>query len=333
MIIECERCGAKFNLDEGLLRDEGTKLRCSQCKHVFKAYPAEKSPEEPELMEIEGFEPEATVETPPGSGLEMEEQGGPIYMDLNEAFAEEPEASPLKEALQRPGREREREKAGLEKGLERVSRPAQVGKGKAKEAIPAKPQKAARPPAIKKHGRSAVLPVILIVILLLLGGGAAVYFFAPRYIPESLVQYLPFLKVADKPDPKDPGVRRLSFRAITGNFAQSSSAGQLFIIKGMVVNNYSGSRSSILIKGSILDDKGKVVKTKLAYAGNTFTDNEIKELTVERISQAMRNKPGKGNMNTNIKPQVAVPFMVIFEELPENLSEFTVEAVSSAPGE
>jgi len=333
MIIECEKCRSKFNLDEGLLREEGTKVRCSQCRHVFKVYPTERGPEEPELLEIDGFEPESTIETPPGSGLEMEAPTGPIYMDLNEAFEEEAETSALEEAPPRLGRERERQKAGVEKGLERVSRVEQVGKGRIKEAIPVKPKKAVRAPTIKKHGRSAVLPVIIIVILLLLGGATAVYLFAPQYIPESADQFLPFLKGADKPDAKDPGIRRLSFRAITGHFGQSSSAGQLFIIKGMVVNNYSGSRSSILIKGSILDDKGKVVKTKLVYAGNTFTDNEIKELTVERISQAMRNKPGKGNMNTNIKPQVAVPFMVIFEELPDNLSEFTVEAVSSAPGE
>ena len=107
----------------------------------------------------------------------------------------------------------------------------------------------------------------------------------------------------------------------------------LFLIKGMVANNYSNSRSFILIKGSILDDKGKVVKTKLAYAGNIFAENEIKEMALEQINQALRNRSGKSDINLNVKPQAAVPFMVIFEELPENLSEFTVEAVSSAQGE
>jgi hypothetical protein len=35
----------------------------------------------------------------------------------------------------------------------------------------------------------------------------------------------------------------------------------------------------------------------------------------------------------NVKPHASVPFMIVFEELPENLSEFTVEAVGSAPGQ
>src|SRR4030042_6358997 len=39
MIIECKQCGSKFKLDEGLIREEGSKVRCSVCKSVFKAYP------------------------------------------------------------------------------------------------------------------------------------------------------------------------------------------------------------------------------------------------------------------------------------------------------
>ena len=39
MIIECKQCGSKFKLDEGLVREEGSKVRCSVCESVFKAYP------------------------------------------------------------------------------------------------------------------------------------------------------------------------------------------------------------------------------------------------------------------------------------------------------
>jgi hypothetical protein len=47
----------------------------------------------------------------------------------------------------------------------------------------------------------------------------------------------------------------------------------------------------------------------------------------------LANRTGKGNANVNVKAQATVPFMIVFEDLPENLSEFTVEAVSSAPGQ
>jgi hypothetical protein len=139
--------------------------------------------------------------------------------------------------------------------------------------------------------------------------------------------------VAGKTELKDPGVRRLSFKAVTGKFYQSSKAGNLFCIQGMIVNNYPGSRSFIRVKGSLLDEKGAAVKQKLAFAGNTFSENELKDMSLEQINQALANRTGKGNANVNVKPQASVPFMIVFEELPENLSEFTVEAVSSAPGQ
>jgi predicted Zn finger-like uncharacterized protein len=39
MIITCKACKASFNLDESLLKPEGSKVRCSKCKEIFVAYP------------------------------------------------------------------------------------------------------------------------------------------------------------------------------------------------------------------------------------------------------------------------------------------------------
>ncbi len=40
MIITCEKCSTKFNFDESLLKETGSKVRCSKCKHIFTAYPS-----------------------------------------------------------------------------------------------------------------------------------------------------------------------------------------------------------------------------------------------------------------------------------------------------
>jgi len=130
----------------------------------------------------------------------------------------------------------------------------------------------------------------------------------------------------------DMGVRRLSFNSVTGSFVDSKNLGSLFVIRGMVVNEYSKNRSFILLKGSILDDKGQVVKRKLAYVGNNFKEEEIKLLPLEKINKAMKNRYGMDRKNVNIAPGTNVPFTIVFENLPKNLSEFTVEAVSSSPG-
>ncbi|OQY11165.1 MAG: hypothetical protein B6I30_07385, partial [Desulfobacteraceae bacterium 4572_187] len=42
MILTCNKCGIGFNFDENLLKETGTKVRCSKCKNVFTAYPSSK---------------------------------------------------------------------------------------------------------------------------------------------------------------------------------------------------------------------------------------------------------------------------------------------------
>ena len=153
---------------------------------------------------------------------------------------------------------------------------------------------------------------------------------APQLIPNSFTLFK--IKSDQTGETIDPGASRLSFKGVTGSFVQSTKAGQLFVIKGMVSNEYSKSRSFILVKGTILDDKGKVVKGKMAYAGNTIAEKQIKGMTLEQINGELKKRPGKGNINVNVGPNRAIPFMIILGNLPENLSEFTVEAVSSSPG-
>ena len=128
------------------------------------------------------------------------------------------------------------------------------------------------------------------------------------------------------------GVRRLSFRSVTGFFVESKEAGTLFVIRGVVKNEYPMSRSFILVKGSIWDDKGQLVKTELAFAGNAFDEQTLKEMPLGDIREALKNRYGTGRQNLNIAPGASVPFTIVFDNLPENLGEFTVEAVSSSPG-
>lgn len=39
MIITCRNCSTSFNLDESLLKKEGSKVSCCICEYIFKAYP------------------------------------------------------------------------------------------------------------------------------------------------------------------------------------------------------------------------------------------------------------------------------------------------------
>jgi predicted Zn finger-like uncharacterized protein len=342
MIIECRQCGSKFKLDEGLLREEGSKVRCSVCKNVFKAYP--------KGMTLAGEEKPKRVDESLGETVTLniqptlqEERPEPLLedtfeADLAKALQEESETKRTQTISldQIPEEEGDELKFDFEEGGTKSEPQAEAAplssppqeKTKAAEA-PARPEKAVAKKK-RKGGLQRLLMIVLIVVLLLMAGAAGLLYFAPEQVPEYLTSYL---GVVSKPEVKDPGVRRLSFKNVSGKFYQSSKAGNLFCIQGMVFNDYPGSRSFIRVKGTLLDEKGVAVKQKFAYAGNIFSENELKDMTLEQIDQGLANRTGKGNANVNVKSKVSVPFMIVFGDLPDNLSEFTVEAVSSSPGQ
>ena len=323
MIIKCEKCGTKFNFEESLLNKNGSKVRCSVCEHTFIAYPpvlfTTDQDEAVSVVEDE-FEKTIALDSPPtfddvAIDIEQEDEG----IDFDALFdkpmegADDEEGVSFQELPEEPldGSVMEDEFVPTDMGKE-----ARGGVGTT--AVTTR----------KMTGKSYLLTVFFVIILLLIGSGAAIYFFAPDLIPDSLT----FLKKEKKQEIPDTGVRRLTLKAVTGSFVDSKEAGQLFVIRGMVGNNYSKGRSFILIKGNILDDKGRVVKSKSAYAGNTFKDEKIKVLPLDAINKAMKNRYGMDRKNFNVAQGTYIPFIVIFENLPENLSEFTVEAVSSFPG-
>lgn len=49
MIAACPKCGARYRIERGKLRRDGTRLRCSRCEAVFRVSPP---PAEPEAAEV-----------------------------------------------------------------------------------------------------------------------------------------------------------------------------------------------------------------------------------------------------------------------------------------
>jgi len=300
MIIRCEKCDSRFNIDERILKGGGSKVRCSVCKNVFIVFP-------------------------PHEGRQVEETDED---DFAVADTAELDRFPVKKSA-RPGSEDEAAgesfdklfEDALEEDIQYIEAPEHEDKQELTE-------RADEEAAGKlKKGRSHVLLITLVIILVLIVSALIVYFLAPDILPDSL-------KPVNKEEITDTGTQRLGFKDVSGSFLMNNMAGQLYIIKGDVINNYPKSRSSILLKGNILDVKGKSVKQKFAYAGNTFTEDQLRKVSMEEIDKGLKNQAGIGDINVNIGSGDSVPFMIIFDGLPDdNLGEFEVEAVSSSPGE
>lgn len=357
MIVACEQCESRFRLDDSLLKDEGSKVRCSRCGHVFLVRPPREEPQEPETLPAEEAgeetivldspsEPEASGVASPGETLSS---GGEEPVDLEEgrdegdlAFEggveeegeEDLESSEKIDAVSPeslPGLEETT--AGLDdvferaSGIEdRVTREDTEEKGREEDLSPQPEQTG---PVAETRRGSRLLRAMIGLVLLVVAAYAVIHVVSPDLLPEALR----FSRSVQERAPADPGVKRLSFADVKGAFVRTEAGKQRFVIRGEIINNYPDGRRFIQVKASILDEKGRSVRSRTAYAGNAFSQGELVGEPMASLETGMKRREGKDKRNAAIASGGRIPFMVVFQGLPKDISEFTVEAVGSSPGE
>lgn len=314
MIIQCEKCKSRFRLNEKVLGDSGAKVRCSLCGHIFKAYPPTGTSPPPA---------EAPLSPEPAQGVPPPEEQDELWDAPDGAEEKDGQEIDSDNLIERGYADNEAHRMpspaapseAFEESLQAVD---ETWGG---DLVPPV-EKQDRP---RRRGRFWI--ILLLVLLLLGAAGAGLWFFAPQYLPSSL----PFLHFMDS-EKEDAGIRNLNLEGISGRFILSEKLGRIFAIDGNVVSNYPEKRSFILLRGNLLDERGQVVQTQEAYAGNPLREEELKTMSSEELAQAMANRDGIGRSNFNVEPGESIPFTIVFHNLPPNLSEFTVEPVQSSPG-
>ena len=344
MIIQCENCKTEFNLDESQIKEDGSKVVCSICKQVFVVYPPSES-----LADEEIPLPKTVVGSYGSDSADSAVSTEPAGISDRDDFLDELDG--LDDLLGESGPDVDGKNAAFdEAGKKIMQRTTEGERDLAQHPMPdfpsmeqlvkeeEKPIEDAAPdddefeiPTIEmeeKKKSSKVMLFLLLVFFLIIGAAAGFFYLKPELIPKSFS----FLEREKKQEPADPGVRLLMFSSVSGGFSEAENGGRFFVIRGVVTNKYPKPRSFIQIKGSILDDQGKVVQAHTTYAGNSFTEEELKTLPFSEISKAMQNRDGMARKNFNVLSDAAIPFMIVFENLEGALSEFTVEAISSSPG-
>ena len=351
MVIRCESCQTEFNLDACLLKKEGTKVRCSRCHHVFKAYPL--SPEPPvdqdehaeiseETVRIADKRPEEVISEEGGKqkdedniAVELDSDLDLIYRDVfsgdDRDTVHEKTASgdAFDDPFKEPGRHEEaptEAQPAVFPGMDSPDPDQDIFERK--EPLKSTTKKAAE--RASGSPRQSSRPVLIVILFIVLGVAAAYYVWKADLIPPSILSLLNPSSETEKS--ADSGSRLLQFGSVNGTFVDTENSGPLFVIRGMVTNKYPQTRRHIKIKGSILNNKGVVVLSRTVYAGNTFSEEELKTLPLDEIIKVADNRDGMAEQNLNVASGANIPFMVVFAELPKDLSEFTVEGVSSSPG-
>jgi predicted Zn finger-like uncharacterized protein len=316
MIIKCEKCESEFNLNEDLLKKSGSTVRCSICKNVFKVFP--KVQETSETTDEDDFSITAMEET---VALDLPPDLDGFEPDTIEEDKEYSFDKAFEDAMEEVS-----EEEGVTSSDEEL-----IAEETESDSLTEEDQEEDTADEDGKKGKSKLLLIILLSILCLIIVSMIIFFVFPGVIPESIYSRQTETKL---PVATDAGITQLNFKGVTGLSSKSDKAGDLFIIKGTVINNDSESRSYILLKGGILDKENKPVIEETVYAGNNFSDDQLKQMSKEEIKTAMQNRSGTDNSDVDVKPGASVPFMIIFTDLPEKskLVYLTVEAVNSSIG-
>lgn len=360
MIIVCPECSTKFKIDAERLPAAGAKVRCARCKHVFHTEkPVEEEVVVPAISEAttevpEPEDSETSLEQPKvdeSSGPELatpdlpeeaestfsydrfreldsvEEQEESFTFATDDVSEDQLSASTAEEMFAFTG-EPEENISPIEKSIESED-PTPVAEEPNNTQAPsaAKPEYSQQQAPKKKSGAvSAIIKVLLVLILgILVIGGVLVYMNGPDQLNQTIQQLLG--QQVERP----VQTGRISLANLEGRFIQNRQAGELFLIRGEATNDFSEPRAGIQVKGVIFDPNGKPLLQKTVFCGNPIGEEDLQALSFTELEKMMGNQFGAELSNMKIGKDQKIPFDIVFKDLPQNLSEFSVKVTFSKP--
>ena len=104
---------------------------------------------------------------------------------------------------------------------------------------------------------------------------------------------------------------------------------KLFIITGKAKNEYPTARDAIQVIGKLYTKDKAMAKAETVFCGNIISDMDLANAEQPTIQKRLQNPSGDNDANLKIAPNDAVPFMLVFSNLSDNLDEFTLEVTAS----
>lgn len=327
MIVTCASCLTKYHLDDSKVSEKGAKVRCSRCKHVFYlALPPETREEVAEDFESFAKYHEKLI-GPDKKGISPAEEE-------KEVRQEEERREELKEEKREEIFEEEEEKYLFsEPALEEKSKSIPLRDSREENDLDYGPSQAKKRMGEKKGGRRKggmpfrFLALLIIILILIIGlfylwseiesGGKFSHYV--EYPVKKITQlYHKFLGTE---------TQGLVFKDLTG-YEEKTGEVSLFVIEGKVENQSQKAKQYIKVKVVIFDQRGVKVVEKEVTCGRTLDRAGLKTLPSDFFTGAMDIKP-QTEKNAVASPGAAVPFMVIFRDLPPHAKEFKVDIIEA----
>lgn len=217
MVVQCESCQTEFNLDDSLLRKDGTKVRCSRCRHVFKAYPPSpalpaETDESPGVLDdaapiVSEKAGEVVSETAKGlgkdegisAGVELESDLDLIYRDVfsedeNRLGDDEIEPEDKVDEMFREANRREEDLANHPPPVFPAMDTTGEDDPSEREGKKVKDKPKSTPPPKKKSSKSS-MKVLIPLLFIVLAVAAAYYVWQAKLIPPAVLSLVTRLQI------------------------------------------------------------------------------------------------------------------------------------------
>ncbi|MRR57764.1 MAG: DUF3426 domain-containing protein [Deltaproteobacteria bacterium] len=164
-----------------------------------------------------------------------------------------------------------------------------------------------------------LFPSILAAVLVLVLGGVGFYLTqnslgSPlRFLPDSAKN---LLGIAGE----DTGGATIRF--LEGTFLDNREAGQLFVMRGEVFNSSGKPFSALQVKGTVYGANGEVMAQRTVFCGNTLSSEQLAFESFSSMEKAMGRQFGDTLANLEVLPGKAVPFVIVFRDLPRGATDY-----------
>lgn len=122
---------------------------------------------------------------------------------------------------------------------------------------------------------------------------------------------------------------RIAISKVDAMFVKNKLVGDLLVISGEAVNEFSKPRAAIQIKGMVYGANGEVLSSKNAFCGNPLTEEQLSTMPLEKIEAAMANQFGDSLANMEVAPGVSIPFVIVIAKPPTGAKDYGVEPAGS----
>ncbi len=128
-----------------------------------------------------------------------------------------------------------------------------------------------------------------------------------------------------------PSNALMIFRNVRGSFRNNKDGKQLFVVQGQVENTSDQVRTDIMLRAVILNKEKQKVVTAKAYAGPELNVEQLRQMPLDEITRILASPVGQDGTKYVVAPRSTIPFMIVFADLPSNVSEYLTEVVSTKP--